>query len=484
MSELLAAIAQHACDRPRSLALSGDQRELHYGELLKSVDAYAHALRARGCRVIGLQQDNDVDWVLWDLAAISAGIVSVPLPPFFTRTQCLHAIDAAGIDHLVTSEGLLKIGARTGSRADPKDGPMDRVDSLPPGTTKITFTSGTTGEPKGVCLPQTGLDRIVQTIVDAVAARAPGRHLSVLPLGILLENVAGVSAALMAGHHVILRPLAALGFAQPFRPDYRRLLDVLRRNSINTAILVPEILRGLVSAIEATHVLLPDLRFLAVGGARVSPELIRRARDAGLPVYQGYGLSECGSVVALNTADADRPGSVGRLMPHVDATVRDNEIIIENPIFTGYIGEEHHGPFSTGDLGAIDTDGFIEIQGRARNIIVTSFGRNIAPEWIESVLLDEPDIAQGFVYGDDLPAPCALIVPSSLAADVPAAIARANLRLPAYARIATWHTVPPFTTGNGLLTANGRPRREAIFTAFHHLLTQEYDHGFLRPARR
>ncbi len=470
MSELLAAVVRHACDHPRRVALSGDGGTIHYGEMPRMIDTRARTLRAHACRVIGLSLDNGADWILWDLAAISAGVVCVPLPLFFTPEQQRHAIVAAGIDHIVTHEGLVATAPTSGAVA------------LPPGTDKVTFTSGTTGDPKGVCLPQAGLERVAQGIVDVLDARAPIRHLSVLPLGVLLENVAGVMAALLSGNHVIARPLAGLGFAAPFRPDFRRLLEVMHAEAVNTAILVPELLRGLVAAIEATGATLPDLRFLAVGGAGVGPALIGRARAAGLPVYEGYGLSECGSVVALNAPGADRPGSAGRLLPHVDAVVVDREIVVHNPVFTGYIGKVHSGPFATGDLGVIDQDDFVAIDGRKRNVIITSFGRNIAPEWIEHTLLDAPGIAQAFVYGDDLPAPRALIVPSSPAADIPAAIGQANRGLPEYAQVAAWHIVAPFTPGNGLMTANGRLRRAAIFSSFDHLIREETDHELLRPA--
>ncbi len=471
MSEIRSVLERHARARPRAIALTDGDAGVRYGELPALIEERARRLRDRGCRVIGLRLDNGIDWVLWDLAALYAGIVCVPLPVFFHADQLRHAIATAGIDHLVAVDGI----HATGIIAD--------VALFPAGTDKITFTSGSTGAPKGVCLPQAGLERVASSIITVIDATEPVRHLSVLPLGILLENVAGVMAALLSGQQVVVRPLAALGFARPFSPDYRRLVEVVRNDDIHTLILVPELLRGLVEALERGGMRLPSLRFVAVGGARVSHGLIQRARDLGLPVFEGYGLSECGSVVTLNTPGACRAGSAGKPLPHAGVSVRDGEIIIDKPIFTGYIGAPHAGPFATGDLGALAADGFVEIRGRARNLIITSFGRNIAPEWVESVLLDEPAIAQACVYGDGLPAPCALVVPASANADPGAAIARANQRLPEYARITRWQRVPPFTVADGLMTANGRMRRDAVLDHFHTFIAQEPHDGILRSTR-
>ncbi len=471
MSELSSILEGHARERPRALALTDGAAAIHYGELSALIEARARRLRDRDSRVIGLRLDNGIDWVLWDLAALRAGIVCVPLPVFFHVDQLRHAIVTAGIDHLVAADGL----HATGIIAD--------VSLFPAGTDKITFTSGSTGAPKGVCLPQAGLERVAASIATAVDPAGPARHLSVLPLGILLENVAGIMATLLSGHQAVVRPLAALGFARPFAPDYRRLVETVRSDDIHTLILVPELLRGLVDTLEGSGMRLPSLRFVAVGGARVSLGLIQRARDVGLPVFEGYGLSECGSVVTLNTPDACRAGSAGKPLPHAGVSARDAEIIIDNPVFTGYIGAPHSGPLATGDLGALAEDGFVEIRGRARNLIITSFGRNIAPEWLESILLDEPAIAQVCIYGDGLPAPRALVVAASADADPGAAIARANRRLPEYARITRWHRVPPFTATDGLLTTNGRVRRDAVLDHFQPLIAQEPHDGILRSTR-
>jgi pyrroloquinoline quinone (PQQ) biosynthesis protein C len=132
-------------------------------------------------------------------------------------------------------------------------------------------------------------------------------------------------------------------------------------------------------------------------------------------------------------------------------------------VFLGIVGEPRApGRLATGDLGEIDAGGRLRILGRKSNLIVTAFGRNISPEWVEQALVAQPEILQAMVRGDGEAAIEALVVPASPTADVAAAIDRANATLPDYARVATHRLVPPFTPANGQLTGNGRLRRAAI----------------------
>ncbi len=451
-------------------ALVGETGTLTYATLVAEVERGAIALRAAGSAVVGLKMDNGPKWVVWDLACIEAGIVCVPLPLFFSAAQLAHVIAVAGIDTIISVTGL----AREGDRA---------IFSLPAGTSKITFTSGTTGAPKGVCLPQSGLENVARSVLDAVGPECAVRHFSVLPLSILLENVAGVYSALMAGCACHIYSLGAIGFANPFMPDFSVLATQLKTCQATSAILVPELLRGLMGAMSAQQVSIPSLRFVAVGGGKVAPEIITQARKMGIPAYEGYGLSECGSVVTLNTPQSDLPGRAGRLLPHIDCEIgADGEIIILNPAFLGYVGAAHTGPLHTGDIGRIDAEGFVSIEGRIGNVIITSYGRNISPEWPESALLAQPEIAQAVVYGEAMPSLGALVVPTARDVNLDVAIARANAQLPDYARIKLFHAVEPFSAAQGLLTGNGRPKRREILQRYASITQQEKQNEILRSA--
>jgi long-subunit acyl-CoA synthetase (AMP-forming) len=125
---------------------------------------------------------------------------------------------------------------------------------------------------------------------------------------------------------------------------------------------------------------------------------------------------------------------------------------------------------ATGDLGRLDADGFLYIEGRRKHVLITSYGRNVSPEWPEAELVAGRAIAQAAVFGEAQPRLCALVVPAEPGlpdAAIDAQVRAANARLPDYARIVRWlRADAPFTPQNGLATANGRPRRDALWKAY------------------
>ncbi|MFT7223144.1 MAG: long-chain acyl-CoA synthetase [Cellvibrionaceae bacterium] len=444
---------------PDSIALSMGDQTVSYGQLPILVEERARKLEK--VSVLALALDNSIDWVLWDLACQVAGVICVPLPHFFTREQRDHSIKTAGVSHIISSGGLLA----TQQRATKK---------IPQGTAKITYTSGTTGSPKGVCLPLAAMKKVAESIVgvlgqNLVSNNFSGTHACVLPLAVLLENIAGVYAGLLAGYRI---ELCGLGC---FENNYQDLHPFLKSTRASSVILVPELLRFLIQQVIKKGPL-ETLKFIAVGGSKIDPELLAQAADMGLPVYQGYGLSECASVVCLNTPENNQIGSVGKLLTHVKAKVVNGELIVIKPGFLGYVGDDSDGStniFATGDLGEIDDQHFLQINGRKKNILITSYGRNVSPEWVESIFLAQIEIMQVVVFGDADPQLSALIVPTNREADIGAVLDRVNEKLPDYARVGTFHRVEPFTVKNKQLTGTGRPRRQFILDQYSHLLTTQ-----------
>lgn len=438
---LLPIIRRHALAHPDGIALDPlVAPPVGWDELADRVAAEAALLsgRTEGAPVT-LDLDHGIDAAVRELALLEAGVPALSLPAFFTPAQADHARSACANRSL-----------------------------LPPGTARITFTSGSTGTPKGVCLSAPHMLGVAQSVVDALGSDHAGRHCALLPPGILLETVAGFFATMIAGGTYVCPPQQVLGLADPFRPDFAAMARTIAQWRVTSLILVPEYLSGLVTVLERTGARLPDLTILAVGGARVAPDLLARARAVGLPVRQGYGLTECGSVVALEAGEEDEIGSAGRLLGPMQASIAsDGEIMLDGPLCLGTVGSPRApGPLATGDIGRIDAQGRLWIEGRKSALIVTSFGRNISPEWIETLLTDQPPVLQAMVYGDGLSAPEALLVPSSPDADLSAAVNAVNAGLPAYARIAKWREVAPFTPDNAMLTGNGRLRRNAIAAAW------------------
>ncbi len=489
MSAVIDAISARARTAPQTPALASADWQCSYGTLDTLIAETAEQIKAlcTPAAPVAVDMGNSPAWLIVDLALAQAGLTSVPLPPFFTPQQREHALKDSGAGWLISDSAphpapavLTALPPGSGARRPGVQRLAGCRTPLPEGTAKITYTSGSTGAPKGVCLPQDGMEQVARSLVEAIGSDYAGVHFSVLPLAVLLENVAGLYTALLAGGCCHIEALDRIGFANPFMPDFKVLAERLRARRATSAIMVPEILGGLISVLESTGESLPDMRLIAVGGARVAPQLLDRAKALGLPVYQGYGLSEAASVVALNTPADHDAATAGRVLPHVAFELDDSgEIIIHNPAFLGYAGGKPASvPFHTGDLATLDAHGRLIIEGRKSNLLISSFGRNISPEWVESELLAEPQIAQALVYGEARPALGALIVPSGFDVDdaaLAAAIARANERLPAYARIRHWAKTMPFTPANGLATGNGRPRRKAILQEHAKMIERSYE---------
>lgn len=485
---LIETLANHASARPMDIALQGNAKNeyssLTYADLNQTVTEIAQLLQQENPRVIALGMDNHPSWVIVDLAAMYCQIPIVPLPLFFSDSQILHAMLDAGATTLLTdqperfsqilSDFITRKSTLTvaGKRLMQYDLRIPTKKLLPE-TAKITYTSGTTGEPKGVCLSIKAMLNVAQSVALQTNIHEGYRHICVLPLSTLLENVAGVYASLLAGAAVHILPSEQTGLSGSSL-NIEKLHSALTQTQANTAIFIPELLNALVSALEAGAEKLPHLRFLAVGGAHVSKKLLQRAAALNIPVFEGYGLSESASVVALNTEKNNKIGSVGKPLPHIAIQLsEENEILVKGASLLGYTGENNIEKteefIKTGDIGYMDDDGFLFINGRKKNIFITSFGRNVSPEWVESALLNSPEILQVCVFGEAKPWNIALIVtkPEATSLLISRAIEETNKQLPDYARITKWLLADaPFGVKNGQLTPNGRLKRDAISAAY------------------
>lgn len=460
--------------------LDDGQRLWRAADLQCEVAMLADTLQATQSRVVATLMDNSPAWVVADLAVAQAGGVHVPLPTFFTAEQMAHALAAAGADTLLVPAALASrwpLAPQQACQIAGQDLVRLRLPAvpvaLPAGTAKITFTSGTTGAPKGVCLDARAMRQVAEGLVQAMAPLDIRRHLCALPFAVLLENIAGLMAPLLRGATCVTLPMQRLGLTGSSSFDAAVFHDTVVQVQPHSLILLPQMLRAWVGHLMHSGQRAPaSLKLVAVGGAAVGARLIAAARALGIPAHEGYGLSEGASVQTLNLPGADQPGSAGRALPHARLRVAaDGELEVAGSLFIGYLGDTAPPPawWPTGDLGRIDSDGFVHIQGRKKNVLITAFGRNVSPEWVETALRGEPMLAQAVVFGEAQPTLSAVLWP--VQPEVPdaalqAAVDRVNAGLPDYARVQRWvQARAAFGPATGLATANGRPQRAAIWRA-------------------
>ncbi|MDQ6972005.1 MAG: AMP-binding protein, partial [Mariprofundaceae bacterium] len=392
-SRVLQAIAEHARACPGEMALcDGSGGGLSYQELPAAVMHVSGCLQKKRPAAVGLLLDNTPAWAVCDLAMLQAVIPCVPIPLFFSPQQVSHLIASAGIELILTDQPeavnamLTAIGLETKAEtAISVAGSTLAMLSLsgvapgliPDGIAKVTFTSGTTGDPKGVCLTQAAIETVAVSLQQACAARAGEKHLCALPLATLLENIGGLYVPLLAGASCVLPGLAGVGLRGSSGLDPAVFLRALVQYEIATCILIPQMLLALVAAVHASGTKPETLRYLAVGGAPVSLQQLQQAEALGLPVYEGYGLSEAGSVVAVNRPAEACAGTVGKPLEHVTLDfAEDGEILVKGALFSGYLGQQEtaleNGFYATGDIGHLEAQGYLHITGRKKHIFITA----------------------------------------------------------------------------------------------------------------
>jgi len=489
MTILWSKIQDFAKRQPDQIAVIGENKSYSWFDLCSEVLSISKQLIDTNHRVLAFYADNCPAWVIIDLACRVAGITLLPLPVFFSDQQLQHAIKEAGVSAI-----LHQRDDRVAQLVSPDSGNSKSLESLnlilteinqkpvplPKDTAKITFTSGSTGQPKGVCLSNQQQLTVADALLNATAITTT-KHLSVLPFSTLLENIGGIYAPLLSGGSIVALPQSNLGFNGSTGFELSTLLSTISRYEPNSMILLPELLMALVGAIQQGWQPPKSLQFIAVGGSKVSPSLLQQAQNLGLPVYEGYGLSECGSVVSMNTPNENKSSTIGKVLKRVTVDIEDNEIVVSGNTFLGYIDDPvgwYKQKVYTGDLGFFDDQGYLHINGRKKNVLISSYGRNINPEWIESELLANGLLQQCVVFGDAKPYCLALVWPrqsDTSNGQIQSFLDQVNQMLPDYAQIHSWSRLPePLSIEKGLMTSNGRPVRDNIYQHYQTTIEQLY----------
>ncbi|MBU2178211.1 MAG: AMP-binding protein [Gammaproteobacteria bacterium] len=477
-------------------AISGDTYSLT--EIKQQVSAWQQRLQSYVVKRIVFRAQSSVQWALLDLACLDANILLVPVPSYLSDEQWKHVLQQVTPD-LIIADVPFQVAPEFAAAGDVRwvdefggyqlyQSHVVAKIAAPDDTQKVTFTSGSTGQPKGVCLSAASQLQVASSLVERINLAQP-RHLCLLPLPTLLENIAGIYAPLLAGGEVLIAPETARGLNGSRLENPALLLGLITKVQPQTLILVPELLQLLVHASSQGWTAPASLKFIAVGGAKVAVDLLKQAALCGLPVYQGYGLSECCSVVALqekNALDASdlELQQVGKVLPHLQVKIVADEIWVKTP-FLGYFGapaDASQDWVQTGDLGAQTDNGNLLIWGRQKNLLILSSGRNVNPEWVEAELLKTGLLQQAVLFGDARPYCVAVLFcanPAITDSQLGSFIHSVNQHLPDYARVERFiRLTSPLSERQGTYTANGRPKRAVIADLYANELAVLYQPDF------
>jgi len=492
-------IADFAQQTPHKMAIQGEFISFDYKTLQNEISRLGELLdlSSNKPKTVALLLDNEPAWALLDLSLIFNQQTIVPLPAFFSIQQLQHAIKDAAVEYLIldnkTRYQALFSNIESKTEIIIAEKRLFILQLKPTqiktqkGGFKITYTSGTTGQPKGVVLTNATLQQKVMALAEASATTAADKALSILPLSTLLENIGGLYVPLFCGATVVLLRPEKMGLSGSSQVDSMALFTCLNFYNPTVFIIIPQLLLLFIQSLSQGLKLPDSLRFIALGGAPIAQKLLITAQKLKIPIFEGYGLSEAASVIAVNTPTHYRLGSVGLILKnHQIKITEEGEIWVKDNLFTGYLGQlpfDTEQFYPTGDLGHQDNDGFLYITGRKKNIINSSYGRNISPEWIEKELEALPLVAQCLVYGHAKPYLIALIVPrimnlntENFKAALQPLLDQINQQLPDYARIQQFRVInEPFSIQNGLLTGTGRPKRKQIIDQYQNQLDSYYE---------
>lgn len=515
---LLQVIWDQAQTAPASIAIEQlataghPALELSYRAMTEAVAAVAAQLDvdlgALGAQAkVGVIAANSHHWIVADLALQLGGHTEIPVPLGFSYEQAesmLHFADLV----LVDAEGARAL-SRWRAHGLVLDKPIREIATLaaaPLATSvpelwtrlgarrlaqgdiiaKVIHTSGTTSRPKGVRIRASAVEIQTVALAALVGPRHASRYLSLVPLSLLIEQLCAIYVPLSSRGTVVLLPEGV----SPFTGGATRASDYLPYIALAkpTLIMVPP---AVVEAISRLHRELVGrgvareerLRSLfgadapplvTCGGAPISSELLDELFEVGIPVYEGYGLSENTAVACWNGPAQFRRGTVGRPLPHIETRISpEGELLLRGPtLFAGYEGTDptsvhvdEDGWLHSGDLATID-DGYVTLHGRCKNVIINAASRNISPEWVEGIYREHASVKDIVVFGDKLEQLVALIVSDEpVEHDLRVALdTTAERRLPDYARVSDFVALRPHDPRvTDLFTVTGRPRRDLIW---------------------
>ncbi|HEY3246678.1 MAG TPA: long-chain fatty acid--CoA ligase [bacterium] len=523
---------------------------------------------------VALFAENRPEWHIIDFTCHLLGAVLVPLYPSLPANQVQYVVADSGAKlFLVSGKERARIAKEAGAALpdvrlvgiDPGLGDglpaLQELPTLPGGgeaprppltgtdLASLIYTSGTTGEPKGVMLSHRNLVSQITSLRPLYPIFDTDEVLSFLPLSHIFQRILDY-LFLYCGARVtyvdaVEKVSLMLPLAQPtilasvprvYERAYVQILSRVQKDGgarqrlFNWAVHVgkqvksaewdgrrPPLLARVQYALARRLVFSKilerfggHLRFSVSGGAPIAREIAEFFDIVGLPVLNGYGLTESAPVIAVNRLESNRLGSVGLAPPGVEIKIADDgEILARGPnIMMGYWNKpdataeaiDAEGWLHTGDIGRLDERGYLFITDRKKDLIVTAGGKNVAPQPIEARLVANPFVAQAVAVGDQYPYIVALVVPNfenvgarltaqgangmsheAIAAHpvtealIASAMKEVNSDLAPYERVRRFTVLPKeFSLENGEITPSLKVRRRVIMQRYGHLIEQMY----------
>ncbi len=475
--------------------VEGQWVDVSHRDVLERVHALALGLRelklAKTDRV-AILSENRLEWAIADLAIQFAGGVTVPIYPTLITSQVQYIMRDADVriafvstkaqaakvaalraelpilEHVIAfdedaagsgAESYADLLGRGLARVSTKSAADMASEMSPNDWASIVYTSGTTGEPKGVILTQKNFMTNVRMNLDAFAIGPNDVYLSVLPLSHVFERLvcyvmmtAGVPIAYSESIETAManlkeiRPTIVCFVPRIFEKFYDAIHNMVegssstRRGMFNWAVKVgtasvnARLARRFSPLTRLQHKIALTLvfkkirdrvggrvRFFISGSAPLSRQIIEFFHAAGLPVLEGYGLTETSPVATVNTLEHFRFGTVGRALKGMEVRIEsDGEIAVRGDnVFQGYLKKPDEtaavlkgGWFFTGDIGQFDKDGYLSITDRKKDLIATAGGKKVAPQPIENRMRQNPMIAEAVMVGNGRPYISMLIMPN------------------------------------------------------------------------